>query len=526
MKKLYLLMFALLLASVSVFNSCKPKDPDGDGDDFIYEFADYKIFNNLESSNWTYFIFIDVHNQLLINDYDGDFESLYGFFFSDTVYITSNLEDGIFSIDFNNAVTQFIFQGDSVMSYSNEIYEVYPFNDESEGSRSGISNGDVLDFLSGKILEQLPVPVVNALEVMKLMYGLEYADNTHQQLNYILDGGYKLIPPDLFDWADKKKNDFKSNPLYFIGIKTGSAEVNGTSAKCYVDGYLRADGNGVSYDFDYGICYSSSSSVPTIEEYLQYKREVPFSPGNPMSITLTLPISFVCSNLEPGTKYYYRAFFKDNITGMVDYAEEIKSFTTEEGTCDPDGEIAGHGYVDLGLPSGLKWATCNVGATSAEDYGDYFAWGETSPKAIYTDNTYQHWNDADGNGIWEYGESAINSDISGNAQYDAATANWGGSWRMPSEDEMQELVNHCEWEWTEVNGVNGAKVIGPNGRCIFLPAAGLRYGPSLDGGGDIGHYWSSTPYYYHLGYYAYRLFFGGGGEHVDYDGRYIGFTLQ
>ena len=512
MKKLYLLMFAMLLASVSVFNSCKPKDPDGDGDDFIYEFADYKIFNNLESSNWTYFIFIDVHNQLLINDYDGDFESLYGFFFSDTVYITSNLEEGIFSIDFNNAVTQFIFQGDSVMSYSNEIYEVYPFNDESEGSRSGISNGDVLDFLSGKILEQLPVPVVNALEAMKLMYGLENADNTHQQLNYILDGGYKLIPPDLFDWADKKKNDFKSNPLYFIGIKTGSAEVNGTSAKCYVDGYLRADGNGVSYDFDYGICYSSSSSVPTIEEYLQYKREVPFSPGNPMSITLTLPISFVCSNLEPGTKYYYRAFFKDNITGMVDYAEEIKSFTTEDGTCDPDGEIAGHGYVDLGLPSGKKWATCNVGATSAEDYGDYFAWGETSPKAEYT---------------WEnsvtYGEQM--SDISGNAQYDAATANWGGSWRMPTKDEMQELVDHCEWEWTQVNGVNGLKVVGPNGSCIFLPAAGGRYGTSLYDDGYDGYYWSSTPVYFNA-YYACNLDFFNGGECVGFNNRSHGLTVR
>ena len=150
------------------------------------------------------------------------------------------------------------------------------------------------------------------------------------------------------------------------------------------------------------------------------------------------------------------------------------------GDGDPDGYIAGHGYVDLGLPSGVKWATCNVGASSPEDYGDYYAWGETSPKAEYT---------------WEnsvtYGEQM--SDISGNAQYDAATANWGGSWRMPTNDEMQELIDHCEWEWTEVNGVNGSRVIGPNGSCIFLPAAGARGGSSLYNDGDHGYYWSSTP---------------------------------
>ena len=96
-----------------------------------------------------------------------------------------------------------------------------------------------------------------------------------------------------------------------------------------------------------------------------------------------------------------------------------------------NGQHNGHEYVDIGLPSGLKWATCNVGASSPEDYGDYFAWGETSPKAEYT---------------WEnsvtYGEQM--SDISGNAQYDAATANWGGSWRMPTKEQMEELVEHCE----------------------------------------------------------------------------------
>ena len=181
---------------------------------------------------------------------------------------------------------------------------------------------------------------------------------------------------------------------------------------------------------------------------------------------------------------------------------------------DPDGEIAGHGYVDLGLPSGLKWATCNVGASSPEDYGDYFAWGETSPKAEYTSE----------NSI-TYEEQM--SDISGNAQYDAATANWGGSWRMPTKDEMQELIDNCTWELTQVNGVNGSEVIGPNGSCIFLPAAGSRNGSSLGYGGYYGNYWSSTPCDDGFDNSAYSLHFYDGGEYVHwYSSRPSGLTVR
>ncbi len=153
----------------------------------------------------------------------------------------------------------------------------------------------------------------------------------------------------------------------------------------------------------------------------------------------------------------------------------------EEQKEETGGTINGHEYVDLGLPSGLLWATCNVGATNPEDYGNYYAWGETETKSDY------YWNSS-----ITYGKEI--GDISGNATYDAAYANWGGTWRMPTDNEIYELISKCTWTWTTQGGHNGYKVIGPNGNSIFLPAAGGRYdGSSLDSAGSRGVYWSSTP---------------------------------
>lgn len=147
--------------------------------------------------------------------------------------------------------------------------------------------------------------------------------------------------------------------------------------------------------------------------------------------------------------------------------------------------------VDLGLS--VKWANCNVGAECPEEYGDYFAWGEVSPKDEYTTQTYQYWTDDNGDGFGDSWEYADLGDILGNPQYDAATANWGGAWRMPTSAEQQELLSNCTWEWTTLKGVYGCKVTGPNGNSIFLPAAGYRWWSSSNLVGSSGYYWSSTP---------------------------------
>ena len=167
---------------------------------------------------------------------------------------------------------------------------------------------------------------------------------------------------------------------------------------------------------------------------------------------------------------------KDDSTLIADTSSDDIS-DDEETTSSDTTYINGYAAVDLGLS--VKWATCNIGADIPEDYGNYYAWGETETKDNYTSS----------NSI-TYGVGM--GDIAGDAEYDAATANWGSTWHMPTCDEMFELVDSCTWEWKTQNDVNGYLVTGSNGNSIFLPAAGYRYGTSLSYAGSDGNYWSST----------------------------------
>ena len=149
----------------------------------------------------------------------------------------------------------------------------------------------------------------------------------------------------------------------------------------------------------------------------------------------------------------------------------------------PEETVDPYASVDLGLS--VLWAEYNVDATKAEDYGGYYAWGETEQKETYTEGNYTFC-DADGN-------YSLPGDISG-TDYDVAHVKWGGDWRMPTSAECQELVNNCTWVRNSLNGINGYTVTGPNGNSIFLPAAGYKVNsstPSYEG--DNGSYWTSNP---------------------------------
>ena len=167
------------------------------------------------------------------------------------------------------------------------------------------------------------------------------------------------------------------------------------------------------------------------------------------------------------------------------------------------GTYNGHTFVDLGLPSGTLWATCNVGADTPEDYGDYFAWGETMPKDYYDWSTYQYCT----GGYYEYpfhnmftkycskilsGYNGFTDDLNILLpEDDAATANWGTGWRLPTEAEWWELYYNTTGALTSQNGVYGLLFTAANGNSLFLPAAGWRHQGGLNYPSDDGLYWSS-----------------------------------
>lgn len=200
-----------------------------------------------------------------------------------------------------------------------------------------------------------------------------------------------------------------------------------------------------------------------------------------------LLMSIIGLNLNAqGVKIYKN----DGTTITVPYSEldSIVTFEAEGGgtTGGGSGNESIAEAIDLGLPSGTKWASWNVGAFSPEEYGGYYAWGETEEKEDYTQSTYLYYDS-----IWQEYKN-IGENISG-TEYDVARQKWGEDWRMPTKAEMEELKSECTWTWIQYNNsVYGYRVVGPNGNKIFLPAAGRRIGAELSFIDLYGYYWNAS----------------------------------
>ena len=175
------------------------------------------------------------------------------------------------------------------------------------------------------------------------------------------------------------------------------------------------------------------------------------------------------------------------------------------------GELAGHEYVDLGLPSGILWATCNVGANSPQEYGDYYAWGETTTKVNYDEGHYTYSGPLDNPTILS-------------ASNDAATANWGNGWRMPNIEEFEELLRYCTYRPATYRRINGFHFIGPNGNSIFLPAAGYCDHNALEYCTSEGYYWSRT--YYNREMVLHFEIYGCNISDYSYYGRFAGRSVR
>ena len=296
------------------------------------------------------------------------------------------------------------------------------------------------------------------------------------------------------------------NELTFTTARQPSvytAEVNNitaTSALC--GGIVSECGQNVTAR---GLCWGTSSS-PTVSGSHSYDG------------TGTGSFTGIMTGLTLGTTYYVRAY-ATTAAGTV-YGNQ-RSFAT-----------SGHAYVDLGLPSGLLWATCNVGADNPEDYGGHFAWGETQPKDYYDWSTYQHCNglyhtltkyctdsDYGYNGFTDYLTTLLPED-------DAATANWGDGWRMPTRAEFQELLDNTTVTWTTQNGVNGRLFTASNGNSIFLPAAGYRVNGFLNSEGSMGRYWSSSLYIDYPNYAWHFYFYSTENYYMNDDIRCEGFSVR
>ena len=228
---------------------------------------------------------------------------------------------------------------------------------------------------------------------------------------------------------------------------------------------------------------------------------------------------------------------------IIQKLEDLKGSIGGGGTPPGGGETPSTmEYVDLGLPSGLKWAKCNLGASKPSEPGGHYAWGETAPKAVYDWETYKWmqagksdskyitkytvadgqtrgiWYDSSGNFIGDNKTALVAAD-------DAATANLGSPWRMPTAVEIKELIDNCTWTWTTQDGVNGYQVDGPNGNAIFLPSAGYRDGSVLKDAGSVGSYWSSSLSTFES-YNADYLFFDSGDYNRYYYYRNCGFSVR
>lgn len=263
-----------------------------------------------------------------------------------------------------------------------------------------------------------------------------------------------------------------------ISLSATTLSVNVSQFKVKVDVSLGEGINAITTPYEVGVCHSSTEKVPTID--------YDCSKVNNDTAKINLR--------DPETTFYYRAYLK--LHDEVFYSDVHTVTTLPEDSV----MIDNHKFIDLGLPSGVLWATCNVGASKITDYGEHYAWGETSNKQRYFWDTYKYGSCTldDAGYIKEVTLSKYYADDelrSLQASDDAATQNWGADCRMPSYAEFKELVDNCEWNYGYYyNGTAGMMVTGPNGNKIFIPAAGGRIWNDSYGLGRDGYIWTKDVY--------------------------------
>ena len=249
--------------------------------------------------------------------------------------------------------------------------------------------------------------------------------------------------------------------------------------------------------------------------------------------SLTLPCGKeVTAVAEADDGYTFIGWYKKNSTTLVS-PQPRYSFKTGENIdliakFNKKKFVNGHEYIDLDLPSGTLWATCNVGALNPEECGGYYAWGETEEKSVYSWETYK-WCNGSNNTLTKYCTESIYGTVDNKtvleAEDDVARVKWGEDWRMPTADEQQELVDNCIWSRGRLNGVDGYWITSKqNGKSIFLPTAGCFIGKEVQYCGLFGYFWSGTLRNDNSSAYCIR-FYNDYNNREGY-GRSAGFTVR
>ncbi len=241
---------------------------------------------------------------------------------------------------------------------------------------------------------------------------------------------------------------------------------------------IRVESEGLSYPIDNGIVYIDTKDDDNVSLKVVFKCLKP--ENNEFSLSLgTQKCVKNWKDFNRGQEVVYEFHAKKDETYSL--IEGANNHICEIGI-NPDK------CVDLGLPSGLLWATCNIGATSPEESGDYFSWG-----GIDVQDSYITYNSYCGDSYEELTCKGVLSNGVLASSYDVATKKMGRGWRMPTANEFNELINECSWEWTNIGKVYGYLVKSKkNNNWIFFPAAGYFYEQSQKYVNGSGHYWSSS----------------------------------
>ena len=462
MKKTFTILFALM---VLCFTQCKPQQEENNGDN-NGEGKKVRISCSIPINKGNRSDFIDLFEEGVINWSDGR-ECVYLAIPGDEPKIVE-LEG---YCDGYKPTVEFIAYVDEHLLTAGQSYDIWYFGHSQQLDEPYVSLVDG-NKIEGSIAKQTG-----------RLKDLGYSHIASTTVTAVMENGEVKLP-----LVGKLKNRMA---IALMDLYTVT-ELKGTAVNTdYVLEYNSETGR-----YEFNIIEDTNATIE-IDEALSGVSYLALIPNENNKVVLEgVQYGFGCEYT------FYNGIKENKIYYRLDESENMTNLTWQTNA-----------YVDLGLS--VKWATCNVGATSPEEYGKYYAWGNTETNLKY-----------DAASSITYGKNIY--DFSGNAGYDAARVNWGYIWRMPTYDEIVELKNNCTWNWTTYNGVNGYKVVSKiNNNYIFLPAAGYRSGDSLIDAGIFGQYWSST--YSSIGYgpnFAYGISFGTTFVNFSSSYRYYGYNVR